>query len=221
MRLSSLRNRPIIPTALALFGAAAFGAHCAQPQGSGTFNNGTGTGTATGSANNSSSTSGSFVPSFGGGDSGFTITGTGCGSGSCQDFPATPYLDMDGGTAPVSSSAPSSFGAPEAGASTGGPCLYEPPPGALIPNNWLRPRFYWSGGSGQALYELRLSSPKEAHDLVAYTTDTKWTMPKRTQLAWGFVDRARSKRGDESQLSLCELRGKSVPAALSRATLNR
>src|SRR6202030_628795 len=50
--------------------------------------------------------------------------------------------------------------------------------GALFPNNWLRPRFYWSGGSGQQLYELRLHSDNEAQDLVVYTTQTKWTMPK-------------------------------------------
>jgi hypothetical protein len=70
------------------------------------------------------------------------------------------------------------FGPPEAGAPTGGPCLYEPAAGALFPNNWLRPRFYWTASGQNLLFELRLHSAAESNDLVVYTAQTKWTMPK-------------------------------------------
>jgi hypothetical protein len=70
------------------------------------------------------------------------------------------------------------FGAATSGNPSGGPCLYEPAGGALFPNNWLRPRFMWTAASGLNLFEIRLHSPKEANDLVVYTTQTKWTMPK-------------------------------------------
>ncbi len=110
----------------------------------------------------------------GSGDAGLGQPGSGGGCGSqCTDFAGkSPILDTN-----VPMSAPTMFGAAGSGGQ-GGPCLYEPPPGALFPNNWLRPRFYWTAGSGQQLYELRLSSPSESTDLVVYTTDTKWTMPK-------------------------------------------
>jgi hypothetical protein len=69
------------------------------------------------------------------------------------------------------------FGGPDAGASSGGPCLIEPEIGSLYPHNWLRPRFHWVAANGENLFELRLHAPNQTSDLLVYTTDTMWTMP--------------------------------------------
>jgi hypothetical protein len=96
-----------------------------------------------------------------------------------MDFPSTPILD---GNAP--SGAAGMFGSATSGAQSGGPCLLEPQvsdgssPGALFPNNWLRPRFVIGAPSGQTLFEIRIHVSAEANDLVVYTTNTTWTMPK-------------------------------------------
>lgn len=152
--------------ALAVTSGIALGVSCQQVVNPGAFNSASGS---SGGTSGTSSGTG-FNP---GGDGG-PVFGASCGSGGmCQDFPSTPILDMN-----APSNAASMFGAAGSG-SQGGPCLYEPPPNALYPNNWLRPRFYWNGGgSGNQLYELRLSSPHETNDLVVYTTATKWTMDK-------------------------------------------
>jgi hypothetical protein len=65
-----------------------------------------------------------------------------------------------------------------AGAATTGamPCISEPEDGAMFPNNWLRPRVSFSN-TGQ-LARLTFHSDKEANDLVAYTKQSQWTMPK-------------------------------------------
>jgi hypothetical protein len=93
-------------------------------------------------------------------------------SGPVTDFPA-PVYDP---SAP--SDAGSMFGAPTQGAQTGGPCLVEPEGDALFPQNWLRPRFRWVAPSGQNLFELRLHVANQTQDLVVYTAQTSWTMPK-------------------------------------------
>ncbi len=93
----------------------------------------------------------------------------------CTDFPEAPIFE-----AGVPNDAPALFGAPD---SFGGPapCVLEPElssgdsPGALIPPNWLRPRFRFTA-SGD-LFEIRIQSPVQRHDLVAYTKSTTWTMP--------------------------------------------
>jgi hypothetical protein len=51
-------------------------------------------------------------------------------------------------------------------------------PGALLPSNWLRPRFRFEPLAGEDLWEIRLSSPHQAHDLVVYTTRTTLALPK-------------------------------------------
>jgi len=89
---------------------------------------------------------------------------------ACADFPALPILESG-----VPANAPSLFAAPAAGS---GPCVLEPPDGALLPKNWLRPRFRFQAQSGEDLFEIRLHAAREAHDLVVYTTSTSWTMPK-------------------------------------------
>src|SRR5512135_369021 len=80
------------------------------------------------------------------------------------------------GNAPSSSE--QLFGGPDAGVTGGGPCLAEPEINSLYPQNWLRPRFHWAPSNGENLYELRVHAPNQIKDLLVYTTDTTWTMPK-------------------------------------------
>jgi hypothetical protein len=144
--------------------------------------------------------------SGGGGGSGAGVGGSGAGTGSpgggsgpiitvpdapmaatgscanpmskCTDFPAMPIMDPNG----MPASDPSAmFGAPGTGSTgAGAPCLVEPAGTPMIPSlypkNWLRPRVYWGAGSGQTVFEVRLSTPGEANDLVVYTTKTYWAM---------------------------------------------
>jgi Tol biopolymer transport system component len=93
-------------------------------------------------------------------------------SGPVTDFP-TPVLD---GTAPTNSA--TLFGPTTQGATSGGPCLVEPENNALYPQNWLRPRFRWTAANGENLFELRLHVANQLSDLVVYTTNMSWTMPK-------------------------------------------
>jgi hypothetical protein len=101
--------------------------------------------------------------------------------GQCTDFPADPVTDGN-----VPSNAGQIFGG--GGNPSGGPCLLEPQlseagtgvAGALFPNNWLRPRFriLAPAPSGQDLFEIRVHAGNQQNDLVIYTTNTIWTMPK-------------------------------------------
>jgi hypothetical protein len=93
-------------------------------------------------------------------------------STACADFPAAPVVDM--GT-PMN--AASYFTA--ADGSGAGPCLVDPQPGTLFPQNWLRPRFRVLAGSGQNLFEITLTTTRQANPYVIYTSSTTWTMPKR------------------------------------------
>jgi hypothetical protein len=96
--------------------------------------------------------------------------------GPFTDFPSTPVVDMSmGATTP--GNAPDQFGA-AAGGGSGGPCILEPEPDALMPKNWLRPRFRFVPASGQNLFEIRLHAKNEINDLVVYTSQSSWTMPK-------------------------------------------
>jgi hypothetical protein len=90
--------------------------------------------------------------------------------GMCTDFPSTPVTDGN-----VPGNPGGIFGTPGSGVA-GGPCLIEPQDNTLFPNNWLRPRFRFTAGAG--LYEIRLHAANQANDLVVYTTNTIWTMPK-------------------------------------------
>lgn len=103
------------------------------------------------------------------------VTGRSCSSG-CGDFgDGTPNFDMPDGGVPAPSNAPSQFnGTP---ASSGGPCIVEPGDGALLPNNWVRPRFRWVAASGASLFQITIQSPREANPYVVYTTASQWTMP--------------------------------------------
>jgi len=93
----------------------------------------------------------------------------GC-QGKCMDFPAAPLIDLG-----VSPDAPGMFAVGLVGA---GPCITEPEDGALFPNNWLRPRVKFTPAVPGTLHEIRFHSDEELNDLVAYTTNDHWTMPK-------------------------------------------
>jgi hypothetical protein len=98
---------------------------------------------------------------------------------TCTDFPAPPILDEtpESGAAPTPQGAAGHFGA--TALTTGGPCIVEPGDGALLPNNWVRPRFrYVPADPKETLFEIRVATPRQTNDLVVYTTSTVWTMPK-------------------------------------------
>lgn len=103
------------------------------------------------------------------------VSGRSCSSG-CGDFgDGTPNFDMpDGGAAAPANAASQFSGTPSM---SGGPCIVEPGDGALMPNNWVRPRFRWVAAPGQSLFQITLQSPRESNNYVVYTTATEWTMP--------------------------------------------
>jgi hypothetical protein len=126
----------------------------------------------------------------GGGTGGVSSTDAGSGTGgtplptscapTCTDFPADPIIVSGAPT-----DAPTMFGAPGGDSAGAGPCLSDPQDGTLFPGNWLRPRFAFTGGVGQNLFELRLHSDSEKNDLVVYTTTSPWAMPKDMWQALG------------------------------------
>jgi Tol biopolymer transport system component len=95
-----------------------------------------------------------------------------------DDFAAPVLVQSDGGGTSVPSNAATLFGPPAQGAQTGGPCLTEPGPNALLPRNWLRPLFRWTAPSGEDLFELRIHVANQTSDLVVFTEATSWTMPE-------------------------------------------
>ncbi len=150
---------------------------CAEPVPAGSSAAGTG-GQAGGSA--AGSNGGGYVPPTGGPGSG-PAPDAEC-KANCTDFPAEALFDSENGSAPPPD-APSLFGAAD-NFSAPGPCVIEPElstdsrPGALLPANWLRPRFRFAPSGGEDLWEIRLQADREANDLVAYTTQTTWVLPK-------------------------------------------
>ncbi|HVY25796.1 MAG TPA: hypothetical protein VHB79_04565 [Polyangiaceae bacterium] len=112
------------------------------------------------------------------------ITHPKCSAATCTDFPAEPILGEG-----VPANAAQLFGA-AADFTPGGLCVLEPQlsadgkPGAMLPANWVRPRFRVAAPAGIDLLEIRLHSPVEKNDLVAYTlykaggTAPSWYLPK-------------------------------------------
>ena len=97
--------------------------------------------------------------------------------GSARDFPEQPILE-----AGVPADATALFAA--ATDSLSSPlCVLEPQlssgsvPGAMFPSNWLRPRFRLAAADFD-LYEIRLHSAAERNDLVVYTREKSWYLPK-------------------------------------------
>ncbi len=176
-------------------------AACAQTGGSGTANSrGQGPGATTGSSSGSglgigtsfgsdaslgtgTLSGGDASPGTGSPPSGEPVF-TGPLTGPFTDLPPDPVLDMpDAGAAPPANAA-QLFGPSSQGMASGGPCLLEPEVGSLYPNNWLRPRFAWASTNGSNLFELRVHADNQTHDLVVYTTEMQWTMPKAM---WGAL----------------------------------
>ncbi|MEO7037982.1 MAG: hypothetical protein ABI548_28705 [Polyangiaceae bacterium] len=183
-------------TVAAAAAAAACGAGNGNPSGSrltdsgGTSSGGAGINTGAGS-----SVAGTQLftpPDMGGGvapdaDPGNpNITHPTCGAAACLDFPAAPIMG-DGVPANVATL----FGDPT-NFTPGGLCALEPQlstattPGAMLPANWVRPRFRVSAPMGIDTLEIRIHSAAEMHDLVAYTAykpgangaAPSWYLPK-------------------------------------------
>jgi len=167
---------------LAAFGMMA-GAACATAVPStGGFSNGNGNG-AGGTLGSSGSPSLSDDASLTGATPmGTCATGTQCTSG-CTDLPAAPILDT---SAPSNAADPFSA----TGLGSGGICIVEPGDGALLPNNWVRPRVRWIPAASQDLFEIRVHADSQKNDLLVYTKNTNWTLPADTWKAlaadaWG------------------------------------
>jgi hypothetical protein len=74
--------------------------------------------------------------------------------------------------------------------SESGLCVLDPQlsegdkPGALFPANWLRPRFRFEADAAD-LFEIRLEADRQKNDLVVYTTETEWKIPKDIWIGMG------------------------------------
>jgi len=103
---------------------------------------------------------------------------------NCQDFPEAPIIEN---SAPAN--APELFG--PADNFTPGLCVAEPAlgsggkPGALFPANWLRPRFRVKPAAGENLFEIRIKAPSEKNELVVYTANPLWSIPKEIWAGMG------------------------------------
>jgi hypothetical protein len=161
--------RSFLLALIAVLPMSAFAA-CGSKQGVSTSTSMGGSGAGAGATG---ATGGATSTSTSGGTGGLHLTGT--NTGPFDDFPAAPVVDM---SAPAN--AASLFGAADggSGSGTGGPCLFEPEPDTLFPNDWLRPRFNWSATGGQNLFEIRLHTTAEVNDLLVYTATAPWEMPK-------------------------------------------
>ncbi len=106
----------------------------------------------------------------GGSGGGAQDGGPDAGDGKYDDFPPGPVFDG----APDASVG--YFGAADAGASSGGPCVNEPQTGSLVPNDFPRLRFRWTPSAGENLFELRVEAAHQHHPLVVYTSNSTWTM---------------------------------------------
>ncbi len=87
----------------------------------------------------------------------------------CTDFPKDAVVEAG------AEAGPSEF----AGTASGpGSCITEPQDGSLFPRNWLRPRVAVSTGPRTGLFQIRFHASRELNDLVVYTTQLPWAMPK-------------------------------------------
>jgi hypothetical protein len=63
-------------------------------------------------------------------------------------------------------------------ASGTGPCVLEPGDNTLLPFNWLRPRVHIGGHQAGTVYQIKISTPREADVLTAYTNKDTWILPQ-------------------------------------------
>jgi hypothetical protein len=125
-----------------------------------------------------------------------------CGMGSCTDFPEAPIMGEG-----VPPNAAELFAAPDF--TPGSLCMLEPQissegkEGAMMPANWVRPRFRVAAPAEIDLLEIRLHSPMQKHDLVAYTLYSSkagtpapsWYLPKEIWSGAGGADVSASGNG--------------------------
>ena len=109
---------------------------------------------------------------------------------ACMDFPTAPFIDStpDDGSPATPANAATHFSG--TAATSGGPCILDPVDGVIIPYNWVRPRFRIAPAAGQDLFEISLTTPREANPYVAYTMSTQFGLPKKVwtnlvKTAWG------------------------------------
>jgi hypothetical protein len=88
---------------------------------------------------------------------------------SCADLAGDPIIDEG-----TDSGAPGMFSGTASGA---GPCILEPGDNSLVPFNWLRPRVKIAGHQAGTIYQIKLSTPREADVLTAYTHRDTWIIP--------------------------------------------
>jgi hypothetical protein len=88
---------------------------------------------------------------------------------NCSDLAGDPIIDEG-----TDSGAPGMFGGPASGT---GPCILEPGDNTLVPFNWLRPRVKIGGHQAGTIYQIKISTPKEADVLTAYTHRDTWIIP--------------------------------------------
>ncbi|HEX2877473.1 MAG TPA: hypothetical protein VHP33_39770 [Polyangiaceae bacterium] len=108
-----------------------------------------------------------------------------CAKGMCTDFPADPIIEQG-----VPANVATLFGE-GTDFTAGSLCALEPQlsspgkEGAMMPVNWVRPRFRVMAPAGIDLLEIRIHSPTQKNDLVAYTRyaatgglPSSWYLPK-------------------------------------------
>lgn len=88
---------------------------------------------------------------------------------ACSDLAGDPIID-DG----TDSGAPGMFSGTASGT---GPCILEPGDDTLVPFNWLRPRVKIAGHQAGTIYQIKISTPREADVLTAYTHRDTWIIP--------------------------------------------
>jgi hypothetical protein len=128
--------------------------------------------------------SGDGAPALAENGSGICVTARTCDS-TCDELIENgqhEYIEQhpdDGSQIPaksVSSLSPLFAGVPSA---AGGPCIVEPPNGALYPNNWVRARIRFKpANSNQTIFQIRIHANRQASDLVVYTESKTWEIPK-------------------------------------------
>jgi hypothetical protein len=139
----------------------------------------------------SSGATGNSGPDLGGSMPGLGATGGSLNVGNptptpnctadCTDFPEEPIFD-DKSDPPVTADDIADFADPEDFAPEAY-CVREPQlsdgdiPGAMLPANWLRPRFRWTAPGDETLFEIRLQHELEVNDLVIYTRNTEYLLP--------------------------------------------
>ncbi len=108
------------------------------------------------------------------------VTHPTCAPGACADFPSAPQT---AGTGTVPANAATLFGA-ASNLTAGALCVLEPQlsaggvEGAMIPANWVRPRFRWSAPANLNLFEVRIHTAVETNDLVVWTTTPEYYLAK-------------------------------------------